>query len=212
MKKSPFFLLLIVLGIFGTSASLIAPGFLPEKKRYAIIKPSRLFLKGTTNVNRFTCDCEDQFVPQELEVEVGDATSRFQNTRLGMTTRKFNCKNRKMDRDLQKALNAEEYPKIFIDLLETRYNPEHLKNLETGWFELEAKVNLTIAGVTKVKRIKAQARRTSENQFALKGAEAVQMSEFGIDPPTAMFGLIKVDDLITFHFDLTIQVEPTGYN
>jgi len=212
MKKSPFFLLLIIIGILGTSATPFAPFSPPEKKRYSIVKPSRLFLKGTTNVNKFTCDCEDQFVFQELEVEVGDAASRFQNARLGMTTRKFNCKNGKMDRDLQKALKAEEHPKILIELLEARHKPEHLKNPEAGWFDVEAKVNLTITNVTKVKRIKAQARRISENQFALKGSESVQMTEFGIDPPTAMFGLIKVDDLITFHFDLTVQVDPIGFN
>lgn len=212
MKKSPFFLLLIIIGILGTSATPFAPFSPPEKKRYSIVKPSRLFLKGTTNVNKFTCDCEDQFVFQELEVEVGDAASRFQNARLGMTTRKFNCKNGKMDRDLQKALKAEEHPKILIELLEARHKPEHLNNPEAGWFDVEAKVNLTITNVTKVKRIKAQARRISENQFALKGSEAVQMTEFGIDPPTAMFGLIKVDDLITFHFDLTVQVDPIGFN
>ena len=33
------------------------------------------------------------------------------------------------------------------------------------------------------------------------------MSDYGIDPPEALFGLIKVDDLITFHFELDIEVE-----
>ncbi len=212
MKKYRFFLLLVFVGIVGQSAVSFAPVFPPEKKRYSIVKPSKLFLKGTTNVNKFTCDCEDQFVFQELEVETGDVASRFQNARLGMTTRKFNCRNGKMDRDLQKALLAEQHPKIIIDLLEAQHKQGDLKNSESGWFDVEARVNLTITGVTKEKRIKAQARRISDNQFALKGSEAIQMTEFGIDPPTAMFGLIKVNDLITFHFDLTIQVDPIGFN
>ncbi|MCS7037001.1 MAG: YceI family protein [Saprospiraceae bacterium] len=180
--------------------------------RYAIVRPSSLLLKGTTNVNKFTCACEDQFGFQELEVEAGHATSKFYNARLSMTTRKFNCKNGQMERDLQKALKAETYPKILIDLTEARYSPEHLKKNDTGWFDVEARVVLSIAGTTKEKSIQAQAKRISENRFVLKGEKAIRMTEFGIEPPTAMFGLIQVDDLITFHFDLTIQVEPLVFH
>ncbi|MFN0013795.1 MAG: YceI family protein, partial [Saprospiraceae bacterium] len=172
------------------------------------VKPSRLFLKGTTNVNKFACECEDQFVLQELEITKGnDARIQFQNARLSMTTRKFNCRNEKIDRDMQKALKAEEYPKIVIDLLETCSKNEQSNSQESGWFDIEAKVNVTITGVTKEKQIMAIARKLDNGQFALKGSETLHMSEFGIVPPTAMFGLIKVNDQITLHFDLTIQLD-----
>ena len=166
-----------------------------------------MYLQGTTNVNTFKCDCEDQFAAQEIDVERHGSVAKFRNARLSMTTRKFNCKNTKMDRDMHKALKAEKFPKMSIDLVETHHNPDHLKS--TDWFDVDAKVQITITGVTKEKRIKAQARKIGQSQFALKGSETIHMTEFGIDPPEAMFGLIKVDDQITFHFDLTIQLENT---
>ncbi|MEQ1747300.1 MAG: YceI family protein [Saprospiraceae bacterium] len=206
MKRYWLFLLLVI-GIIAPSA-VFTPAFPPEKKRYSIVKPSRLYLRGTTNVNKFTCECEDQFVLQELEItDDTDAGARFKNARLSMMTRKFNCRNGKIDRDMQKALKAEEYPKIEIELLETRQKTEGLQNPESDWFDIEAKVNVTITGVTKEKQIKAKAKKLSTGQFALKGSEALNMSEFSIVPPTAMFGLIKVNDQITFHFDLTIQLD-----
>jgi hypothetical protein len=202
MKNYWFYFLLISIGLAGQGAVLLKTS---EKKRYAIVKPSRLYLQGTTNVNTFTCDCEDQFSTQEVDVESNGGIARFRSTRLSMTTRKFNCKNAKMDRDMHKALKADQFPKISMELVETRQNPDHLKG--SAWFDVDAKVKITITGVTKEKHIKAQARKVSQNQFALKGSETVQMTEFGIDPPEAMFGLIKVNDPITFHFDLTIQLE-----
>lgn len=201
-------LALAVLVLVGQSATVFLPdGGTPEKKRFSVVQPSKLYLTGTTNVNTFKCDCEDSFVALPLEVENTDAVAKFRNTRLSMTTRKFNCRNAKMDRDMHKALQAETYPKIRIDLLETRHNPEQVKSAGTGWFAVDARVQLTITGVTKEKRIQAQARKLSATRFALKGEQSLKMTEFGIDPPVALFGLIKVDDLITFHFDLTIQVE-----
>ena len=178
-----------------------------DKKRYSITESSKLYLTGTTNVNSFTCDCQDRFVTQVLDVESSGDHASFQNTRLNMATRKFNCHNAKMDRDMQKALKAEAYPNIQIELLETWHNPDHAKNGNNNWFDVRAKVKLTISGVTKVQFIQAQAKALAKNRFALQGEKALQMTSFGIDPPEAVFGLIKVNDWITFHFDLVIQVE-----
>jgi hypothetical protein len=55
--------------------------------------------------------------------------------------------------------------------------------------------------------IPAKAKLTGTNQFLLRGESALQMSTFGINPPEAMFGMIKVNDWISFHFDLNILVE-----
>jgi hypothetical protein len=212
MKKPSFLLLWIALGVLGISAASLEDACSRKKIRYSIVRPSSLLLRGTTNVNKFTCTCEEQFGFQELEVEIGHERSKFQDARLSMATRKFNCRNGQMERDLQRALKSEAHPRILIDLVEARYPPEFLKNPDAGWFDVEARVSLTIAGTTKEKSLQAQATRLSETKFALKGARAIRMTEFGIEPPTAMFGLIQVDDQITFHFDLTVQVEPVGFN
>lgn len=208
MKNQLLCLLALCLaGIFGLGAVVQNALSQTEKKRYTIIKPSRLYLKGTTNVNNFTCDCEDYFPPQSIEIDNNGAVARFRQTNLRMTTRKFNCHNPKMDRDMHKALKAKEFPFIKIELVETRQDANQIKNGNSDWFDVRATVKLTITGVTKEKTIQARARKISENRFSLAGEHSLNMSEFGIEPPDALFGLIKVDDLITFHFDLNIDVE-----
>ena len=200
-------LALIYIGIF-TQATLLTGTGKDEKKRYTILKSSKLLLKGTTNVNTFSCLCEDRFPPQTLEVESAGKQTKFRNARLKMTTRKFNCQNTKMERDLYKALQAGEYPFISVELLETSYDPEHFKNGNADrWSEVQAKVKLTITNVSKEQIIDAKAKSAGSNKIALRGEKSLKMSEFGIEPPEALFGLIKVDDLITFHFDLDIAIE-----
>lgn len=188
-----------------TGGWVVLPGIL-VKKQYVIEEESRLYLKGTSNVNKFTCDCEDHYPAKTFEVEGTGSLVRFQNTTLDIATRKFNCHNAKMDHDMQKALKADKYPNIRIELLETKQDAKHFSPGNRGWFEVQAKAKLTICGVTKTQQIAAKAQILSTGKFRLVGYQSILMTDFGIDPPTALFGMIKVDNQIEFHFDLSVRV------
>lgn len=183
--------------------------FLPDrtvKKRFLIEDNSRLFLKGTSNVNKFTCDCEDSYPAQTFEVESTGPQAKFQNTGLTLATRKFNCHNAKMDHDMQKALKADKYPTIRVDLLETKQDMNQLKSGARNGFEVQAKAKLTICGVTRSQQVIAKAQVLSDGYFRLTGYQSILMTDFGIEPPTALFGMIQVDNKIDFHFDLYVRV------
>lgn len=181
-----------------------------EKRRYSIESGSRLFLKGTSNVNTFTCDCEDQYAGQVAEIERNGGYARFHNVQLTMRSRNFNCHNRKIDADMQKALKADQFPYIKIALVDSWQNPKCLEGDCKDWFDVQANVTLTITNVSKTLSIPARAKILGSNRFALSGESALQMSAFGITPPEAMFGMIKVNDWITFHFDLIVVVDELG--
>ncbi len=178
-----------------------------DRKRYQIQEGSRLFIKGTSNVNAFTCDCEDQYPRQVLEVERKGGYARFQHVELQLKSKNFDCHNRKIDNDMQKALMADRYPHIKIALVDTWQNPKCLDGDCKDWFDVQANVNVTITNVTKLQSIPAKAKVLGPNRFQLRGENALQMSAFGIAPPEAMFGMIKVNDWITFHFDLIVLVD-----
>lgn len=178
-----------------------------EKKRYYIEAGSRMYLSGTSNVNAFTCNCEDQFNGQVLEVERNGAYARFQNVELLLKTKKFDCQNRKIDADMQKALKADQYQHIKISLVDTWQNPKCLDGQCKDWFDVQANVRITITNVSKIQTIPAKARMLGPNRFQLRGENALQMSAFGIAPPEAMFGMIKVNDWISFHFDLIVVID-----
>ena len=178
----------------------------PVKKRYQIASGSRLYLKGTSNVNSFTCDCDQQYQEQTLEIDRNGGYARFKNVDLAIPVKRFDCHNRKIDHDMQKALKADQYPHIRIALVDTRQNAQCLDGNCKDWFDVQARVKITIGPSTKEQPLAGKARKIGPRRFQLRGEQALQMSAFGIDPPEAMFGLIKVDDWITFHFDLLIDI------
>jgi len=177
------------------------------KKRFLIEDGSKLYLQGTSNVNSFTCHCEDQYPRQVLEIDRNGGYARFKNADLVLKSKNFDCHNRKIDVDMQKALRTDQYPHIRVALLDTWQNENCLNGQCKDWFPIQAKVNITITNVTKEESISAQAKIIGPNRIQLQGEKALKMSAFGVDPPKAVFGMIKVNDWITFHFDLIVQLE-----
>ena len=198
------YVFLLIPIIFSTGSTDL--NSITTKKRYLIADGSKLYLKGTSNVNAFTCDCEDQYTEQTLEVERTGPYARFRNVDLHLRTKRFDCHNRKIDADMQKALQADVYPVIKVSLLDARQPAKCVDGGCKDWFDVQAKVKLTIKNVTTEQQIPAQAKISGPNRFQLKGAHTLLMSTYGVHPPEAMFGLIKVNDAITFHFDLIVQV------
>lgn len=187
--------------------SFIADSNLSARKKIRIEDQSRLYLQGTSNVNSFTCDCEDRFEAQLIEAESGNGYSRFRNAGLVLRVKSLNCKNRKIDTDLQKALMADQYPNIQVVLLDSWQTAKCADGSCYDWFDVQANVMITIARVNSKEFIRAKARMLGPNRFQLKGEKWLKMSAFGITPPEAMFGMIKVNDDISFHFDLVVTVD-----
>jgi polyisoprenoid-binding protein YceI len=64
--------------------------------------------------------------------------------------------------------------------------------------------NLTIAGVTKPVKFKSEYQvKGSDVHFT--GSYSFKMTDFGIDPPTAVMGTIKTGDEIVVRFDLVYR-------
>ena len=63
---------------------------------------------------------------------------------------------------------------------------------------------LTMAGMEKEIEVKLKATEEAD-VFLLKGSKDLKMSEFGMTPPSAMFGQIQTMDDITVHFEFVYR-------
>ncbi|MFY0607112.1 MAG: YceI family protein [Cyclobacteriaceae bacterium] len=63
---------------------------------------------------------------------------------------------------------------------------------------------LTIAGVTKTISIQGQIVSQTTTQANIQGKVDLKMSDYGIEPPTAMFGSLKTGNEVTIQFNLSI--------
>lgn len=93
-----------------------------------------------------------------------------------------------MDNKIYAALKKEEYPKVIFNLSKVK-----------GQSVLEGA--LTIAGQEKTIEIPVKM-SSSEGNIKLVGEQKITLQDYGIEPPTAMFGQIIVGDDVTVKFDL----------
>jgi polyisoprenoid-binding protein YceI len=105
-----------------------------------------------------------------------------------------------LDKNLRKAMDAEKYPDVVYSL--ERY--ELTKDAGDGVMTAKTSGELTISGQTKPVTIDVEF-RLGQDAAAVKGSYTLDMSDYGIKPPTLMLGTIKVRDPVTIRFDLLLK-------
>ncbi|MBK9491869.1 MAG: YceI family protein [Haliscomenobacter sp.] len=105
---------------------------------------------------------------------------------------------------MYKTLKGDEYPEIRIELLQVK----QLSESKPGAWSIQlVEAALTIAGVRKTIELSVRAQQTDPDRFRFVSDKNILMTEFGLIPPKALMGTIKVNDLIRIHMDLIVGVE-----
>lgn len=183
----------MVLGISNDTVVMIHPS-------------SQLSLFGSSNINKFQCDCTDEFPRSTLKFNRGKngTSATFSNAILNIRAGALDCGNKLMNKDLYKTLKGDEYPEIQIELLQVK----QLNDAKPGaWSNQLVEAALTIAGVRKTIELSVRAQQTDPDRFHFVSDKNILMTEFGLIPPKALMGTIKVNDLIRIHMDMVVGVE-----
>ena len=102
-----------------------------------------------------------------------------------------------MEKKTYSALKQEEYPEItFQSEKLVRLNMEN-----NGNFNGVITGNLTIAGKTRQDTISFEGRIVDEGNINVRGSVRISMSDFGIEPPTYLFGALKTDNDVTVDYN-----------
>ncbi|MCO6475993.1 MAG: YceI family protein [Phaeodactylibacter sp.] len=210
-KNYRYFSIGILLALLTSS---IAPSPPRAELSYRILQTSRLFLEGTTNVNTFICNCTciQSFPRLQFEMEVKEESEQaiFEEAQLRIRTRDLDCGNRNMNKDMYETLKANQYPSIAITILEAGLRPGEKLSQTEEWSHIVARAQISVAGVTRTALLKVRAKQIGTATYRFLSQYTIKMTDFNIDPPTAMLGLVKVNDKIEINFDLTVAVEEAG--
>lgn len=170
---------------------------------------SELTLYGSSNVNKFKCDCTDQFPRSTVKFNKGKSgtSATFSNAILDLGVAALDCGNKMMNKDLQRTLKGDEYPRIRIELVQVKQlDDEKLKEPGT-WATQVVEAGLTIAGVRKTIDLSVRTQQTEPGRFRFVSDKNILMTDFGLTPPRALMGTIRVNDLIRIHMDMIVEVE-----
>ncbi len=187
-------------------ALLLLPASTSRAVAFQIMEGSSLRIEGTSNVTDFTCHCTESFPKAESSIiKTGDRI-RFSKAILQVQSKKLHCGNKAMNNDMYEALKANEYPHIFIELLEVRQSCDTRLTPNGDWATMNATAQITIAGVSRKETLLVQAMQATEREYQFKGNKKLLLTDYGIRPPRPMMGLIKVANEIAIDLDLCVQI------
>ena len=168
--------------------------------RFQLVSESAITIKGTSNVNKFTCTSSYIQGAGTATSVSNDMSDPDVSADIAAQVKLFDCGNGRMNKDLWNALKSDDHPLITYSLDDALAG--QLKTDDGDVVSIFASGSLAIAGVDQPIELALTAKMLDDGMYAITGQQDVKMSDFGVEPPTALLGLVKAHDDITIYFDL----------
>ncbi len=163
---------------------------------------SRLWLEGDSTLHPYSSTAtalklDAQFEPGTPDPIINGKASAFE---LSVPVEGLRSGEKLMDRNIRKALKADEHPDIRFHMS----THELLPAGKAGSAGVKATGTLSIAGKENPIELQVEAQAVPEG-VRVRGSKELLMTDFGIKPPTAMLGALKTKDKVVVHFDVVLQ-------
>lgn len=116
----------------------------------------------------------------------------------------FNCDNGRMQKDLAEAIKADKYPNINYWFSGVEDVSVLLDDEKRPYLELNVRGDLLFGGERRKTAHTSRIWLSDNSTIEIMGKLDLQMSDFGIKPPRAFFGLIQADNnfQVSYHIKL----------
>ena len=176
-----------------------------ETARVAVSPESKLWIEGTSNLHGWSCKATTLDAALELDAaaaaQVAVAPPKaLKKVHVKVPVKSIKCGHGGMDGNLYKALKADESPDISYILATFDAAPGEVKDS----FTLHTVGTLTIAGTENKISMDVIATRLPDGTVKATGMVPIKMTDFGIKPPTAIFGRLKTGDEVKVNFELSV--------
>jgi hypothetical protein len=169
--------------------------------RVDVGRASEVWIEGSSNVADWRCKATTFDARVELahgasrDTDIGSA---LRTINIKVAVRDLKCGNRKMDHDLYAALNANDPA-----------NPAWILGRfdvisDSAGRDIATRGPLIVSGIERTVDVPVSTDPVDGGAVRARGAVAMRMTDFGIKPPTGLFGLIRSRNEITVRFDLVV--------
>lgn len=181
-------------------ASILLGSSSSDSGTWIIGAGTKLAIQGSTNVNKFTCRFDYYYGSDTLQYLRNYLSGKlnFSNNRMIIPVHSFDCGAKQISNDFRKTLKAESYPELMIAFrsLENPFN-------QNDCF-IDGVIDITLAGVTTTYTVRYMV-RLEKNTIFLNGTHPVNFSDFRLEAPTKLQGLIKVEEVLNVEFNLVLK-------
>lgn len=165
-------------------------------------KDSRMVIRGTSTLHSWQCRAELASGQMMADMEAGNI-SDIKSLVISIVVNSIRSIDENgayyekgMDKNVYKALKAEKFPAISFTLSKINKKVGVGRNIA-----LDATGTLRIAGVTK--EIAMQVTAVSvPGGVQFEGKVPIKMTDYNVEPPTAIFGTIQTGNEVTFEFKM----------
>jgi len=169
-----------------------------------VLQPqSRLWIDGTSSIRSFSCKAGEvnavveangpSAIPQLLTGDKG-----VKAVKVTVPAERLDCGNGTMNEHMRKAIKLSENKTIEFRLADY--------DVTRGAEGIAGTINgtLLLGGVTKPITMKAEG-KAEGGMLHVTGSYDLDMTEYGLKPPTLMFGRIKVGKTVKVNYDLLLK-------
>jgi polyisoprenoid-binding protein YceI len=198
------------------TTAFITGGSAFAQVQYVPDTDSRVWIEGRSNVNQFTCESlryegeATLFEDAIDEVEALRVRDEYASIRIEIDVFDLECGRGRMNRDLRDALRAEKHPKItfiFGNVVDMSPAGQDENNSSPLSMQLEVNGLLTVAGTTRDIHVELVGYFLDDGRLRAVGSKKILMTDFNVEPPVALMGLVRAEDELTVHFDLIAKRE-----
>lgn len=196
-----------------TATALVLVAALPGRTQTAstmrlpVRQDSKLWIEGSSNLHDWNCKATNY--EATIDVDNNFAASVAKGARVATLLRRVDvkvlvtglkCGHDGMEKNLYKALNAEETPQV-------RYitgSFDAAPSDSASAFQVKTTGTLLVAGKENPVQLDVRATLLPDGSIHAQGEVAILMTQYGIKPPTAMLGALRTKDKVVVKFDLFV--------
>lgn len=176
-----------------------------ETARVPVSPESKLWIDGTSNLHEWSCKATSLEATVELDASAAARVSvappkALKRVEVKVPVKSLKCNHGGMDGNVYKALKADQSPEISYIMASFEASPSN----GTDDFVLHATGTLTIAGKENQLAMDVKATRLPDGTVKATGVVPIKMTDYGIKPPTAIFGRLKTGDEVKVNFELSV--------
>ncbi len=201
------FLTALVLAVFGCINLFAQSTGIVNLK----IEPqSKLTINGTSTLHDFTIRATEIRGYLTIIRSKTDSTSNNFNKNINelnilIPVKKLDSGDGSMNKNMNKALKSIDNPNITYKLLSI--NPIALPDSVGKSVVLKTTGELSIAGKKNIIEMNVESTLQKDSTYRFTGEKKIKMADYGIEPPTMLFGTIKVRPVVIVKFDVEISLK-----
>lgn len=182
------------------TTALVLPLLLWIPVRPHTLKSFKMSIAGTSSLHKWESSVNTATI--KSDVVINEAGLEAINSLVLEVDAKSikSTKGAMMDNKTWDALKTDQYPKITYQLSRI----ESITPAGSGEYDIKALGNLSIAGVKQAISMTVKGKILGNGSLSIKGSKALKMTDFKIDPPTALMGTLKTGNDITISFDIVL--------